>query len=181
VLDLIEFVAWPLCLTALRAIETRWGAFGYLCAHVFPCLASAAAALGAALADGFEACVAWRAHLSQSQLLLLLVPLLLYFRVWRQPWQRLSGARASGARQAHAARRSLVRAARLLTRRRVVQHEPSAGDACPVCLDDLTDGRELAYCKWGCGRPIHAQCLEDWRGHRNADGLTRCLVCNACM
>lgn len=35
-------------------------------------------------------------------------------------------------------------------------------DDCPICLDPLENGEELDYCKHGCGKHIHVQCLNMW-------------------
>lgn len=41
--------------------------------------------------------------------------------------------------------------------------------------------RPLTFCRWGCGRAVHASCMEEWRSHRNAAGTTHCLFCGAWM
>lgn len=69
---------------------------------------------------------------------------------------------------------------RMVLRQSVPKHEPEAGDTCPICIDSLVEG-ELSYCRWGCGRPVHTACMDSWRAHRNAVGLTECLVCKAWM
>lgn len=35
-------------------------------------------------------------------------------------------------------------------------------DLCPICLDDLTNGDELDYCKYSCGKQIHKLCFSMW-------------------
>ena len=76
----------------------------------------------------------------------------------------------------HASRCALAR----LTQRQVERRTPEDGDTCPVCIEVLNQG-DLVYCKWGCGRAVHAVCLQSWRSHRNEHGMTECLFCKAWM
>ena len=46
-------------------------------------------------------------------------------------------------------------------------------DACPICLDDISNGEEYSYCKADCGRCIHTGCFEMWCT-KNAPN---CLFC----
>ena len=60
------------------------------------------------------------------------------------------------------------------------------GDTCPICIESLTEDDDglpppLVYCRWGCGRAVHAACWQSWSGHRHAFGLTECLFCKAWM
>lgn len=48
-------------------------------------------------------------------------------------------------------------------------------DVCPVCLDDLTDGNELDFCKYSCGRSIHKLCFSMWCKKNTA----KCVYCNS--
>lgn len=33
-------------------------------------------------------------------------------------------------------------------------------DICPICMDELTNGEELDYCKYSCGKNVHKACYE---------------------
>jgi hypothetical protein len=33
-------------------------------------------------------------------------------------------------------------------------------DVCPICLEDLSNGEELDFCKYSCGKNIHKNCFE---------------------
>jgi len=33
-------------------------------------------------------------------------------------------------------------------------------DCCPICLDDLTNGESLVFCKYSCGKNIHSNCFD---------------------
>jgi hypothetical protein len=46
-------------------------------------------------------------------------------------------------------------------------------DLCPICLDDLTNGDELDYCKFSCGKQIHKLCYEMWTKKNKA----QCVFC----
>lgn len=35
-------------------------------------------------------------------------------------------------------------------------------DICPICLDDMNDGSEYDYCKYGCNKVIHTLCFNMW-------------------
>jgi E3 ubiquitin-protein ligase ZSWIM2 len=37
------------------------------------------------------------------------------------------------------------------------------GEACCVCFEEMKEGTEnLTYCKFGCGRNFHIDCVEVW-------------------
>ena len=59
-------------------------------------------------------------------------------------------------------------------RKAVPRLEPSEGDLCPICHDELDDSEPLAYCRWGCGRAIHASCIASWRTRSDT-----CVLCGA--
>lgn len=40
--------------------------------------------------------------------------------------------------------------------------QKSTNDLCPICLENLEDGNELDYCRYGCGKSIHKLCFEMW-------------------
>lgn len=56
----------------------------------------------------------------------------------------------------------------------VVQRHMEVDDECPVCLELLSDGGELVYCKALCGNSIHKQCFEMWDRSQNE---TSCIFC----
>lgn len=151
---------------------------GWLNTH---CLAALQPTFEAAL-RGIKVALEWRALMqTHAPLLFVVLPACVWLglRMWLQPEQ---------ARQAYRTVRSLVSGrghqsryiARMLLRRPVPQHVPEEGDTCPICIDALDEG-DLLYCRWGCGRAVHAECMSSWRSHRNAVGMTECLVCKAWM
>ena len=36
------------------------------------------------------------------------------------------------------------------------------------------DAKPILHCAWGCGRPVHAECIERWLRQKNV-----CVFCNA--
>lgn len=63
-----------------------------------------------------------------------------------------------------------------LFRRVVPKLEPAAGDLCPVCHEDLgeADGGPLAFCRWGCGRAVHEDCIALWTKRSDS-----CVLCGS--
>lgn len=51
-------------------------------------------------------------------------------------------------------------------------------DVCPVCLDDLTNGFKLEYCKYGCGKNIHAECYSMMNKKKDKCDMI-CVFCRA--
>jgi hypothetical protein len=49
----------------------------------------------------------------------------------------------------------------------------SSDDLCPICLDDLENEEELAFCKYGCGKQVHATCINMWIKQRG----NSCIFC----
>ena len=49
------------------------------------------------------------------------------------------------------------------------------GDICPICLDELENGKELDYCKYSCGKTIHKKCFSMWE--KSKGGI--CVFCRA--
>ena len=39
--------------------------------------------------------------------------------------------------------------------------KPIKGD-CPICLDNLNNGKKIIYCKYTCGNNIHEHCFNKW-------------------
>ncbi|QKF93927.1 zinc finger SWIM-type protein [Fadolivirus algeromassiliense] len=54
-------------------------------------------------------------------------------------------------------------------------NQKDTDDLCPICLDDLTNGEELDYCKFSCGKPIHKLCYSMWTKKQPAN----CVFCKA--
>lgn len=50
----------------------------------------------------------------------------------------------------------------------------STDDICPICLDDLTNGSELDYCKYSCGKCVHIECFSMWVKKKDAI----CVFCS---
>ncbi len=51
----------------------------------------------------------------------------------------------------------------------------SEDDLCPICLDDLTNGDDLDYCKYSCGKHIHLDCFNMWSKQKGST----CVFCRA--
>lgn len=49
----------------------------------------------------------------------------------------------------------------------------SLDDLCPICLDDLSNGDDIDYCKYTCGKNIHKACFEMWSKQQN----NKCVFC----
>ena len=147
--------------------------------------------------SGIQTLLEWRACVREYNLLYGLLPLsvwLLFNRDFLSNMRRkYLACKAFVTGRAHQSKCLL----QMITRRHVPKRKPEEGDMCPICLDPLEpEGEEeeekcepceggggggLVYCKWGCGRPVHAACMQSWRGHRNAVGMTECLFCKAWM
>lgn len=56
----------------------------------------------------------------------------------------------------------------------VVKQKPLE-DICPICLDDLSNGESIEYCKYSCGKSIHKQCFDMWSKHRGQS--KSCVFC----
>ena len=61
----------------------------------------------------------------------------------------------------------------LLSKKSNLANQKDTDDLCPICLDDLTNGEELDYCKYSCGRSIHTTCFGMWTVKHPAN----CLFC----
>ncbi len=46
-------------------------------------------------------------------------------------------------------------------------------DLCPICLDNITNGEEIIYCKYNCGKGVHKDCLE----HMKNINTQKCMFC----
>ena len=54
-----------------------------------------------------------------------------------------------------------------------VEQKFDEGDKCPICLEDLENGKELDFCKYSCGKTIHKECHKQWK-------LTKGNICVYC-
>mmetsp|Transcript_25158 Transcript_25158/g.86181 ORF Transcript_25158/g.86181 Transcript_25158/m.86181 type:complete len:823 (+) Transcript_25158:118-2586(+) len=79
--------------------------------------------------------------------------------------------------------RALKSGVRWARRRPVPSLEPQAGDVCLVCHevygeeaqeDFATFPPPLAYCRWGCGKAVHKECMDLWRTKQDV-----CVLCGA--
>ena len=63
-----------------------------------------------------------------------------------------------------------------LTRRAVPRHAVEEGDVCPICHEELADEDmgPLGFCRWGCGRAVHAECAALWLTKSDS-----CVLCGA--
>jgi hypothetical protein len=44
--------------------------------------------------------------------------------------------------------------------------ELESDETCCVCYSEMSDKENLTYCKVGCGRNIHTECMERWSKHK---------------
>ena len=76
-------------------------------------------------------------------------------------WKQLLGARELLQRQ--------------LARKAVPPILPDEGEVCGICMSELlVPGApvELEHCRWGCGKAVHRECMDEWRQRRN-----ECIFC----
>lgn len=87
-------------------------------------------------------------------------------------------ANADAWRSALAALKQLaVQLRRRLYDAPVARIQPDTEDACAICLlplapDDHTPLARLEYCRYGCGRAVHADCMATWLAHK-----PNCVFC----
>ena len=41
-----------------------------------------------------------------------------------------------------------------------------AEETCCVCYEEMKETENLTFCKYGCGRNIHTECIEVWVKHK---------------
>uniref|UniRef100_A0A6C0AC08 SWIM-type domain-containing protein n=1 Tax=viral metagenome TaxID=1070528 RepID=A0A6C0AC08_9ZZZZ len=52
-------------------------------------------------------------------------------------------------------------------------------DLCGICLDQLYEHESLDYCKYKCGKCVHAKCMEIMIKHnKNNHKTVKCIYCN---
>lgn len=56
-----------------------------------------------------------------------------------------------------------------------VKQRLNDNDICPICLDNLNNGKELDYCKYSCGLTLHKKCFQMWE--KRNKGI--CVFCRA--
>ena len=44
--------------------------------------------------------------------------------------------------------------------------ELEADESCCVCYEGMSENDNLSYCKFGCGRNLHTECMERWVKHK---------------
>ena len=51
-------------------------------------------------------------------------------------------------------------------------------EACCVCYEEMQEDSNLSFCKFGCGRNLHTECMERWVKHKiqNAQEVS-CPLC----
>jgi E3 ubiquitin-protein ligase ZSWIM2 len=42
-------------------------------------------------------------------------------------------------------------------------------ESCCVCYEVMHDNDNLSYCKFGCGRNLHTECMERWVKHKQSN------------
>lgn len=52
--------------------------------------------------------------------------------------------------------------------------QKSLDDLCPICLDDLDNGKPIEFCKYSCGKNIHKKCFSMWNKTRSKK---ECVFC----
>jgi len=49
---------------------------------------------------------------------------------------------------------------------------------CPICQMEICEGDELTWCRKGCGRNIHADCMKHWADHKKvSNAVVSCPYC----
>ena len=56
------------------------------------------------------------------------------------------------------------------TRQEVTRMELTSDESCCVCFENLKEEDNLTYCKYGCGRNLHTDCIEVWVKHKVSVG-----------
>ena len=56
-----------------------------------------------------------------------------------------------------------------------VKQRLNDNDICPICLDNINNGKELDYCKYSCGLTLHKKCFQMWE--KRNKGI--CVFCRA--
>jgi hypothetical protein len=64
---------------------------------------------------------------------------------------------------------------------RVPPRQPEEGDLCPVCFDPLSakkDINSIEYCRWGCGKAVHGDCMMPWlEAKKIENAVPTCVYC----
>ena len=56
-----------------------------------------------------------------------------------------------------------------------IEKKINDNDICPICLDNINNGKELDYCKYSCGLSLHKKCYQMWE--KRNKGI--CVFCRA--
>jgi hypothetical protein len=60
----------------------------------------------------------------------------------------------------------------------VVRKPLSAGETCPICMDDMTVDEALTWCRFSCGSSVHNKCMKVWAEHKTSSGdKVSCPLC----
>jgi hypothetical protein len=63
-------------------------------------------------------------------------------------------------------------------RSEVNQMELETDEQCCVCYETMNQNDNLSYCKFGCGRNIHTECMERWVKHKVSNSQeVSCPLC----
>ena len=58
----------------------------------------------------------------------------------------------------------------------ITSKQKDMDDICPICLDDLTNGMKVVYCKYSCGKNIHSDCFKMWSKQKNKPECVYCRM-----
>ncbi|KAH9129819.1 hypothetical protein LEN26_005785 [Aphanomyces euteiches] len=61
-----------------------------------------------------------------------------------------------------------------------VEQKSLEGTDCPICFEDLADGRPVVWCKAQCGNNIHNECFDQWKKSKlQSGGQLTCVYCRS--
>ncbi|KAG9403606.1 hypothetical protein AC1031_006247 [Aphanomyces cochlioides] len=61
-----------------------------------------------------------------------------------------------------------------------VEQKSLEGTDCPICFEDLADGRPVVWCKAQCGNNIHNECFNQWKKSKlQSGGQLTCVYCRS--
>lgn len=63
-------------------------------------------------------------------------------------------------------------------RQKVARMQLEADEMCCVCHETMKEDENLTFCKFGCGRNIHIECIEVWVKHKLSNGQK--ITCPLC-
>ena len=56
------------------------------------------------------------------------------------------------------------------SRKQVARMKLEPEESCCVCYEDMKEEENLTFCKYGCGRNLHTDCIEVWVKHKVSVG-----------